>query len=72
MGTKRFNYQNDKHHWHLNIGKLRRINRLYALLDAERLYGIESVNPAEKQDISVGIPQKVDTLLNLQTRGKNK
>jgi hypothetical protein len=38
MGTKRFKYQENKHHWHFSLSKLRKINRLYDQIDTEKLY----------------------------------
>lgn len=37
MSSKRFVYSSEgKHKWHRNTGKLRRLNRLFDLVDSER------------------------------------
>jgi hypothetical protein len=63
MGHKRFIYQNNKHHWHLNCRKLKRLDRFFALIDAEYLGRGDSPE--------VDAPLIFENKTKIQTKGRD-
>lgn len=54
MGYKRFQYGKHKWWWHLNAGKRKRMERIFDLIDAEKMFISTSGDTDDKRIIKKG------------------